>query len=68
MNHFDKKKPQNPLTTPEEAEDESIIDLVEEIDEPSPPNALSALERKLLNIGGEIAAAEEPPLKLADLD
>lgn len=68
MNHFDKKKPQNPLTTPEEAEDESIIDLVEEIDEPSPPNALSPLERKLLNIGEEINAAGEPPPKLADLD
>ena len=68
MSFFDKGKPQNPLTTPVEADDESIIDLVEEIDEPSPPNALSALERKLLNIGGEITAAEEPPLKLADLD
>jgi hypothetical protein len=68
MNYSDKRKPQNPLTTPVEAEDESIIDLVEEIDEPTPPNALSALERKLLNIGGELNAAGEPPLTLADLD
>ena len=68
MSYSDKRKPQNPLMTPVEAEDESIIDLVEEIDELSPPNALSPLERKLLNIGGEITAAEEPPLKLADLD
>jgi hypothetical protein len=68
MNSSDKRILQNPLTTPVEADDESIIDLVEEIDEPGPSNTMSPLERKLLNIGGEIPGAEAPALKFGSLE
>lgn len=70
MSYSDKIKLQNPLTAPveAEAEDETIIDLVDEIPESSPIHALSPLERQLLNIEEEIPPAEEPPIDLAELD
>jgi hypothetical protein len=60
--------PQNPSTIPAEAEDETIIDLIEEIDEPSLPSALSPLERRLLNIEDETPAAAEPTRERSDLE
>jgi hypothetical protein len=50
MNDSDKETPQDPTNKLADAEYESIIDLVEEIEEESPAELLPELERQLLGI------------------
>jgi hypothetical protein len=68
MSDSDKLKPENPPTAPAtEAENESIIDLVEEIEEPASADSLPPLEQELLGIGEAIPVAEPPAMGLSDL-
>ncbi|MCU0590770.1 MAG: hypothetical protein MUC57_04775 [Desulfobacterales bacterium] len=66
MSDSDKLKPATPPPEPAE-EDEAIIDLVEEIEEPSPSDPLSPLEQHLLGIGEAFDAAGAPSPGLVDL-
>jgi len=50
MNDSDKETPHDPTSKPAEADYESIIDLVEEIEEERPAELLPELERQLLGI------------------
>lgn len=66
MNDPDKTKPETPPKAPAQAQDELIIDLVDEIEESS-PDGLSPLEQNLFGITEIAPAAEPPSSELADL-
>lgn len=65
MSDIWKKDPQLPST--ESKDDDEIIELVEEIGEESPRHPLSALERKLLDIGDNRNAADDALADLPDI-
>jgi hypothetical protein len=67
MSDSDQLKPETPPAEPEQTEDESIIDLVEEIEEPLSPDSLAPLEQPLLGSGDASEAAEAFSPELADL-
>lgn len=65
MSDSDKPKPRTTLSESLEAEDELIIDLVEEIEEDASPDALGSPDRPA--IGEASDAAETPDAGIADL-
>jgi hypothetical protein len=67
MTGSDKEKSQEPSNIPTPAEDDSIIDLVEEIEEESPADLLLQLDRQLLGIGETLPANELPATQFPDL-
>lgn len=66
MSDLDKTTPGAPPKAPPQAEDEPIIDLVDEIEEPA-PERLSPLEQNLFGITAIVPSAEPPSSELADL-
>jgi hypothetical protein len=68
MSDSDKERPENSSTKPAEAEDESIIDLVDEIEDQSAPDALPALDPQLISIAEALDAQRLPSTPLPDLE
>lgn len=67
MTGSDKEKSPEPSDIPAPEEDDSIIDLVEEIEEESPADLLLQLDRQLLGIGETLPTDELPATQLPDL-
>ncbi len=67
MSDSDKLRPHTTPTESSEGEDESIIDLVEEIEEDTPPDALPSLDPSMPAIGQLPDAAGTPAAGFADL-
>jgi hypothetical protein len=67
MTGSDKEKSQEPSDIPTPEEDDSIIDLVEEIEEERPADLLLQLDRQLLGIGEKLPADESRATQLPDL-
>lgn len=67
MTGSDKEKSIEPSNIPAPEEDDSIIDLVEEIEEERPADLLPPLDRQLLGIGETLPADELPATELPDL-
>jgi hypothetical protein len=68
MSDSDKERPENSSTKPAEAEDESIIDLVDEVEEPSATDSLPALEPQLISIAEALDAQRPPSTPLPDIE
>jgi hypothetical protein len=68
MSDFDKMKSKHPAAEPADAEDETIIDLVEEIEEPVFRDSLSPLEQNQFEIETAADAGGHPLAELADLE